>query len=481
MNSIKKNFIYNIVYQLLIFIIPLITVPYISRVLGADGVGKYSYTYSIVYYFMLFAMLGFNNYGNRSIAKVRDNKQKLSKTFKEIYLTQLIISFLMIILYVIFSISFNHENKTIFFIQILFVVSCMFDINWFYFGIEKFKLTITRNIIIKILSLILLFVFVNDSNDVCVYTLILAGSTLLSQMLLWPFLKKNIFNVKVSFKDITKHFIPCLKLFLPVIAITIYKVMDKTMLGILTNMSEVGFYENSEKIINVPNAIIAALGTVMLPRMSNMYANNEHVKSKVLIHKSMKFIMFLSFAMTFGLISISNDFSVIFFGSEFTKSGILIIYLAITIIFISWGNVLRTQYLIPMEYDKKYIISAFIGAIVNFVINLILIPKYSSIGACIGTIFAEFSVICYQTLSIRKELPVKKYFIEIIPFFVKAIIMFIIIYSLKYIEMPSVFRIVLQVMAGIIIYFILNIKYINSIVNFKNIFKRGIKNINKCI
>ena len=242
MGEIKKNFIFNIIYQFLILIIPLITIPYVSRVLGADGIGQYSYTYSIVYYFMMFAMLGISNYGNRIISKTRDDKATMSKTFKEIYLIQFILSLVMIVIYYLYVSLFNIKYQQIAIIQIIYIFSCMFDINWLFFGLEKFKLTITRNILIKILSLITIFIFVKTKSDVWKYTLILSLSTLISQIALWPFLKRNILNLNISVSDAFKHFKPCLKLFLPVIAITIYKVMDKTMIGIFSNISEVGYY-----------------------------------------------------------------------------------------------------------------------------------------------------------------------------------------------------------------------------------------------
>ena len=475
----KKNFIYNVSYQILILLIPLITIPYVSRVLGVDGIGTYSYTYSIAYYFMMFAMLGLNNYGNRSIAKVRDNKEKLSRTFKEIYCMQIITSTLMVILYFIYLNLFNIEYKRIAVIQLIYVISCVFDINWFFFGIEKFKLTVTRNTIIKVLSLIFIFLFVKNENDLWIYTFILSSSVLASQLFLWPFVKRYINNVKIKFSDIGKHFIPCLKLFLPVVAVAIYKVMDKTMIGWFSNMSEVGFYENAEKIISVPNAIIAALGTVMLPRMSNLYAKNKEQESKKIIEKSINLMMFLAFAMTFGLICISKNFSILFFGLGFEKSGIIIILLSITVLFLSWGNVLRTQYLIPKEYDKIYIESAFLGAIVNLILNLIFIPKYQSIGACIGTIFAELSVMLYQTISIKNELPIKKYIKDIIPFFLKSLLMFIIIYPLNFTNLNSIMKISIQVVLACIICYILNYKYVNSLINIYKLVLKIRKKVQK--
>ena len=467
MKEVKINFIYNIIYQILVLILPLITVPYVSRVIGADGIGQYSYTYSIMYYFMIFAMLGLNNYGNRTIAKNRDNIEIMSKKFKEIYLLQFITSATMIMIYALYVTFFCTEYKVLAYIQIIYLFSCLFDINWFFFGIEKFKITVTRNLIIKLISLILIFMFVKSSDDIWIYTLILSGATLVSQLLLWPFVHKYIINIKIELSDVIKHFIPCLKLFLPVIAVTIYKVMDKTMIGSFTNVSEVGYYESAEKIINVPIAIISALGTVMLPRMSNIYSKNNNEKGKEVIEKSINLMMFLSFAMVAGIIAISKDFTLIFFGESFIKTGTIIIYLSITLIFLSWGNVIRTQYLIPKEKDKEYIISAFLGALVNFILNIILIPKYKAIGACYGTIAAEFIVMFYQTNTIKKELPIKKFIKNIIPFFIKALIMLIIVIQIRNIEISIYLKILLQIFVGCLVYFVLNIKYILNLLNVK--------------
>lgn len=472
MNNPKKNFIYNIIYQIFIMIIPLITAPYLARVVGADGVGTYSYTYSIVYYFMLLTHLGVNNYGNRSIAKVRDNKEKLSKTFWSIYSMQLIMGIIMLSLYVIYISFFNIKYKSIATIQTLFILSAMLDINWLFFGLEEFKKTVTRNTIIKLLNVSLIFLLVKNSNDLWKYTLIMSSMTVLGQAILWNFLRKRISFQKVSLKDITKHIKPNLILFIPVIAISLYKIMDKVMLGSISNVTEVGLYENAEKIIGIPMTLITALGTVMLPRVTNLISKGSLDKVNEYISKSIKFVMFMSLAMCFGLIAIGYNFAPIYFGKSFQKTGILIMLLATTLPFLSFANVIRTQYLIPKEKDKIYITSVCLGAIVNLIINFLLIPKFQSIGACIGTILAEFTVMFYQTLSVRGELNISKYLKEILPFFLKTIIMFVIIYSINFININKVIKLGIQVIAGVGIYLIINIRYINSLINFKKIFKK---------
>ena len=477
LSSVKKNYLYNVIYQLLILILPLITAPYLSRVVGAQGVGIYSYTYSIVYYFMLICLLGVNNYGNRCIAKTKSNKDEMSRTFWGIYAFQLLMGFLMIFIYLVYVFCFESEYKTIALIQSLYIVSSVFDINWFYFGLEEFKLTITRNSFVKIGSVILIFIFVKSSSDLWKYTLIMSGMTVLSQLLLWRFIKKRIKFVKIKKEDILKHIKPNFILFIPVIATSIYRVMDKIMVGSMSTVTEVGYYENAEKIINVPLALISALGTVMLPRISNILVqtDNDDAENKIdnYIDKSTSLIMFMSFAMSFGIIAVGYNFAPLYYGIDFQKSGVLMMILAITIPMTAFANILRTQYLIPKEMDKIYLKAVFLGAMINLIFNFIFIPYFASIGACLGTIAAEFSVMLYQIIALKKNLSIKKYLKNIIPFFIKAIIMFVVVYALNYVDMKAIIRLAIQIILGCAVYGVLNIKYIFNSLNIKSLFKKN--------
>lgn len=459
-SSLKGNFIYNTIYQILILILPLITAPYVSRVIGAEGNGIYSYTYSVVQYFVLFAMLGLSNYGNRTIAKHRDNKEKLSTEFFSIYTMQLMTSGLMIVLYIGYITIFDNKYYTYALIQTIYLISTCFDITWFFYGLEKFKLTVTRNIVIRVLSAICIFVFVNDKDDLAIYTFLMVASSLISQISLWPFLRNEIKFIKPKFKDVVKHIKPNLVLFVPVIAVSIYKLMDKVMLGNMTNVEDVAYYDYAERIINIPTSIITALGTVMLPRISNLLEKGEKSQVRFYIDKSMEYMMFMSIPICFGLIIVAPEFVPIYLGNEYMTTGTIVQYLAVTLIFVSWANVIRTQYLIPKEKDKIYIVSVILGAIVNFVINIILIPKFQAIGSAIATIFAEFTVMLVQTIAVRKELEIKKYAICAAKFLITAIIMSGIILLIGNINIDNYLVIVVQIFVGMIIYFLLNYKFI---------------------
>ena len=431
-------------------IIPLLTTPYISRIMGAERIGIYSYAYSIATYFGLFILLGLNNYGNRTIASVRDDKDKLSKTFCSIYAMQLIMALIVIVIYIIY-VLFLASDQLMAWIQLIYLISVALDINWFFFGLEQFKLTVTRNTIIKILNLIFIFILVKSKNDLYIYGLIMVCGPLLSQFILWIFIKKYVILKKVSLSDIGQHIKPNLTLFVPVIAISLYTIMDRVMLGMMSSMTEVGYYENSNKLTQIPVMAISSLGTVMLPRISNMISNGKKEESIKYIQKSLIVSVLLSTSMSFGLCAVSNEFVPIFYGSGFNKCKDVISILVLSSIFISWANVIRTQYLIPNKKDKIYIISVFLGAIVNVVINFVLIPKLMSIGAAIGTICAEFSVCAYQTYKVRNDLDIKLYIKQSAPLLLVSIVMCFIVLCVPFIKSTFI-TLVLEVLVGIVLY-----------------------------
>ena len=457
--SAKKNFIYNVIYQILLLILPLITTPYIARIIGPEGVGIQSYTMSIANYFTLFAMLGINNHGSRSIAMVRSDKEELSKTFLSIYSLQVFTSVLVIMCYLIYSIFIAKEYKVFLCIQILYIISAAFDINWFFFGMEQFKLTVIRNTAIKLLSVCSIFMFVNEYSDLYIYSLIIAGSALISQLVLWRFIRRYIKFTKVTIDSIKKQFKPVLVLFIPVIAISIYKIMDKIMIGSMSSVIQVGFFENSEKIINIPLGLITALGTVMLPRISNLQQNGNDDEIKKYMSISMEFVMIIAFGAMFGIIGVAPILIPIFLGDKFNECINIVSLLSITLLFIAWANVIRTQFLIPRKFDKIYVISTILGAIINLLSNLFFISKYGALGATIGTILAEASVAVYQTIMVRKYLDIKCYFKRTIMYLIPAIIMFISIRCLQHIFLKPLLTAIIQIIVGGSIYCLLVFMY----------------------
>lgn len=457
MTSIKKNFLYNAFYQVLTLILPLITTPYISRVMGAEKIGVYSYAYSIASYFGLFILLGLNNYGNRTIASVCDDKKKLSKTFWSIYVMQLFFGILIISIYLGYA-FFIASERTMALLQIIYLVSVTLDISWFFFGIERFKLTVTRNTIIKVLTVIAMLLFVKSVDDLYIYAIIMVGGPLISQIFLWIFLKDFIDLSKISFYDVKQHIIPNLILFIPVIAISLYTIMGKIILGNMSSMTEVGYFESANKLTVIPTMAITALGTVMLPRISNMVSHGQHDETQRYLEKSLIISAFLSSSMALGISAVSKEFVPLFYGVGFDKCEVLIPILVLSSIFISWANVIRTQYLIPYKKDKIYIQSVFLGAIVNIAINVVLIPYLQSIGAAIATLSAEMTVCVFQTFKVRKELNIRSYLKKSVLFIIIGIIMYVIVLQVPFVN-NNIITIIIKVIVGGLIYLSLSVLY----------------------
>lgn len=453
--SSKSNFAYTLTYNFLNILIPLISTPYLARILGAERIGVYSYYYSIAYYFVICTLLGLNNYGNRSIAGVRDNHVILSKTFWDIYYMQCALSIIATALYLLY-VFLLAENKLISGLLGLYVISAGLDITWFYFGVEDFKFTVIRNLIIKIGALILILFIVKGKDDLWKYTLIMSLSFLLSQLLLWTKIKRYVKKEKFDFYSSLVHLKPNLFLFVPVVAISIYNMMDKIMLGTFCSKEQVGFYENAEKIINIPQVFVTALGTAMLPRISNMLAKGEENDTVAYLKKSLVFSSAISSACTFGIISIAPEFVPLFLGDGYGYCITLLYYLMPMLLFKAFANVARTQYLIPREKDKAFIISVCCGATINFILNLILIPQMEAVGACIATIFAEITVCVWQMSSIFQEQKITKAVLSALLFQVSGLIMFFVLRAIPY--KGNLFWIVfIKICIGIVIYSVLSV------------------------
>ncbi len=450
MTSLKKNLVYNFIYQILILLLPLATAPYLSRVVMEEGVGVYSFSYSVALYFTYFTLLGMNNYGSRSIAAVQNDLQKRSALFCQLYGLQMMSFAVSIILYVVYVIFFSVDRIAAL-IMLTGTASALFDINWFFFGMEKFRLTVTRNALIKLLTVICIFVFVRSREDIYIYILIMGTSMLLSQLCLWPFLRKYIRFVRPSFRDIIKHLRSDLVLFIPVIAISVYKIMDKIMLGYICNMSEVGYYENAEKIINISLTLIISVGTVMMPRMTALISAGDKKSAGKYLDTSVTLVSCYCIGTMCGLFVLAPEFSVVFYGEAFRKSGTVMILLAVTIIFLGVGNVIRTQYLIPMKKDRIYITSALMGAAVNLVVNIVLIPIMSSEGAAVGTIAAEVSVFLYQVISVRRRLRLSLYIRNALVYSFFGIIMMAAVILIPPVFSPAA-DLILRMTAGAAVY-----------------------------
>lgn len=474
--SVTKNYLYNLAYQILVLILPLITTPYISRTLGAEGIGIYSYTISIVTYFILFGSLGISMYAQREIAYVQDDIKNRSKTFWEVVtLRTITLSISMIIFY--FTFAYQGNYSIYYKILLLEIIANMLDVSAFFQGMEEFKKIINRNLIIKVISIVSIFIFVKTSADIDKYLLIYVFSNLIGNISLWFYLPKYITKVPIKSLELKKHLKQTIILFIPQIATQVYLVLDKTMIGFLiTDKAEVGYYEQSQKIVKIILTLATSLGTVMLPRVANDFAKGKEEKINRNILTSLNFIYFLSIPLMFGLIAVSKDLIPWFLGESFSKSIYIIYVISPIVLLIGISNAIGVQYLLPTKRQKQYTISVIVGAITNLMFNFILIPKLLSVGAAIGTVIAEAAVTIVQLYCIRKEFKLKEILFMSAKYFLSGIAMLLLLVVLNqfiFNNLNVVIRMILDVIIGAGTYFIILLIFKDEFI--KKVFQRAFK------
>lgn len=406
--SITKNYFYNLCYQILVIIIPIITTPYISRTLGAKEIGIYSYVYSIVSTFILFGTLGITLYAQREIAYTQNNIKERSKVFFELCIIRFITIGISIVVYYFTCIK-NQDYSLYYIILLAEIVANCIDISWLLQGMEQFKKTVVRNIIVKVLSTIAIFIFVKKSSDLYLYTIIRAASVFLGNLSLLVYIPKYVICVKLNELEIKKHIKPILLLFIPQIALQIYMVLDKTMIGnVLSEKSEVGYYEQAQKIIRLLLSVITSLGTVMVPRMASVYVNKDEEKIKYYMNKSFDFVLALAVPMTLGLIAISKYFVPVFYGEGYEKVITLLIVGSPLIIVIGLNNITGVQFLLPTKKQKEFTIAVLLGSITNFLLNFIFIKKWESAGATFTSVIAELIILLVEIFYCKKYVSIKE-------------------------------------------------------------------------
>ena len=390
--SIKKNYIFNTLYQLLSIITPLITAPYTSRVLGADNIGIQSFTSSNTAVFTLIAVLGTASYGQREISMARNDRKKSSRLFWEIELISLISSVFVLALWAIW-VYMATQYRIYYAVLTVQILAVAFDISWYFGGFEKFGLIVARNAAIKIVGIIVLFALVRDGDDLLLYMALLSITGLLGNLSMWLSLKGML--DKVSIKDIHpfSHLKNTIAYFIPSAATSVYTILDKSMIGFITGSeAENGYYEQAVKIIRMIQSVVFSLNTVMYARMSLLFSEGKITEMKKKIADSYDFLLTLSIPVMFGLVAVSGNFVLWFFGEGFEMTGYLLCLLAPLPAIVCISNVLGSQYLTPSGQRVRSTKGILAGAAVNVVLNLILIPRYGAAGAALGSVAAELVI-----------------------------------------------------------------------------------------
>lgn len=457
--SLKKNFIYNSAYQVFQIITPLVTTPYLSRVLGASGIGVYSYTNSIANYFVMFATLGMSQYGVRAIASAGNDRDARSKVFWSAYLSQLVVSLIVIAAYFLYALTMPQGGQVNALLWSMWVVSCAFNVTWLFFGTEDFRRTTIRSFAVKVIELVGIFTLIHSKNDVWLYCGLDAFTFLLNQVVLWPFVKDFVDPYRPSWDEVKTHFKPNLALFVPVVAVSLYTTLNTVLLGALSTSEQTGFYSYAEKLSKMPMSVITALGTVMLPRMSNALATGHRKEGLELIESSMWLMLAMAFALSFGIMGVAREFVPVFLGEEFTPAIPTMVLLPWIIPFICVTNVIGVQYLLPSHRDAQYTASVCCGAVVNVVLCAFLIPPLGSLGSAIGTVVAEAVVLAVQCWSVRDELPLKHYASASLPFLFVGLAMCLLIRAISSLLVGwfgvSVTTLLIEVLVGGVAYLVL--------------------------
>lgn len=452
--SIKKNYIFNTAYQILTLITPLITTPYVSRIFGADGIGIYSFTDSVTAYFVLVATMGITTYGQREISYLQEAREKRTRLFWNTKALEWITSGLSLSVFFIFAIFSN--NSTIFLILSMNILAVTFDVTWLFQGMEEFGVITTRNIIFKFLNIAFIFTFVKEKSDLAIYVAGIAGFALLSNLSLWTRLYNYIDKPRWNDIQPFQNFKVVLSLFIPTIAIQIYTVLDKTMIGIITNDSyQNGYYEQAIKISRMALTLVTSLGTVMIPRIGHHYGSGEIVIVKKLMYRSYNFVWFLGIPLCFGLIGIATNFVPWFFGSGYDEVVSLLYVLSFIILSIGINNVTGMQYLIPTGRQGIFTKTVVAGAVINFIMNIILIPTFKANGAAFASVMAETAIAIIQLAYVRKDLRYSEILKPLPKYLVAGGSMLALIFWMSTKLTPSVIHTAVLVFSGAFIYIIL--------------------------
>ena len=409
-DSILKNQIFNFLMQILNIIFPLIAIPYTTRLFGPEILGEVNFADSIVQYFILAAVAGIPVYATREIAKNRDDSNALRKTFKEISTLQVIFTGISLLVYIIFIFLVKKIRSDIYIyiflgIQIL---SSAFNYIWFIQGVEKYRYAAIATFISKFVNIILIFTLLKKREDYYIYAFIIGITTFInvfinmttSLRLLKNFESTN--KIIINHENLKIHAYSVLVFFLSDVAVKVYTAMDQTMLGILDNKESVGYYSMSIRLVKVLLSFVTSLAVVMIPRISNSIKNNRVDDAKRYIGMSTNLVYIIAIPAIFGILAIGEEIITIYLGEEFLQSISIFKIVSINLIIIGLSNVFGMQVMIPYGKEKKYTVILASAAVLNFVVNLLLIPKYSYFGATYATILAELLVTLWMYFEVRK-------------------------------------------------------------------------------
>ena len=466
-----KNYVYNLLYNIFLLIVPLITTPYVSRVLAASGVGQYSFVFSLTTYFTMFGALGFTYYAQREIARYQDDKKKQTLIFWEIFICKIVsVGLAMAVNLTLVFTGVYGDNTQLMLIATITIGATLFDISFLFQGNEHFGIIVIRNIVFRIVGIVCIFVFVKKPSDLWLYALIQALIVIASNISLWISLPKYLVKFSPKELSIKRHILPTLRLFIPTVAISVYTVLDRTLIGIMIPGTvtviednqfvvktyaniENGYYEQAEKIVKMCMVAVTSLSAVMIPKNSSYFQKGMYEEVKNNIYKAISFAFFLGFPVMFGLAAVAMNFSPWFFGPGYDTVPYLIMMFSPLIIFIGLSGIFGNQYLIPAGKDGIFTLSVVFGSVINLGLNLVLIRYYWSIGAVIASVISEIAVMTFQYIYLRKIFSLKRILLSGVKYLILGAIMFAVVFPLNYfVFSPTIYNTLILVAIGMVVY-----------------------------
>lgn len=459
MNKIKSNFVYATAYKMLEIMLPIITSPLLSRKLGADSLGTYSYTYSIAALFVMFAEMGSYRYGMREIAKVQKNGVSRNRVYSDIYWTHLITALVTLIFYLIFVLIIGKNLRGIFLLQSLCIVSNMISNSFLFVGMEDMKVVTLRDGAVKIITFILIVLLIKSPSDLITYILIFNICDVFSKLITLVYAKKYVYLSRPNISNCVKHFKHMFVLMIPVLAAGIYQSMDKIMIGFLYEKSDIGYYECASKALIFQN-IITTLGIVFCPHIVNLHSIGKKKEAEKVFKQSFNISIIISYAFMFGVSAIAREFAPLFWGKGFEASAPMMIGLSISLPLWTVGEVIRNQFLLPLGRDYEYMWAFIFGVAVNAFLNLFLIPLYGAMGAIGATIVAELAMSAIQSFFVRKEINIINNILQTIPYLLCSIFMYVVVREFAtFWHGNSFVGLLLEIIIGIVAYLLLCFMY----------------------
>ncbi len=452
--SIAKNFIWQTCIEVTNMLLPLVTSPILSRRLGAEPLGIYTYVFTITYYFVQASLLGIYQYGAREIATVRDDNKRLNQRFSELFFFQLCHGVIVLFVFLLYSLLYSNYPLLMLINSFYVIGGSVVLINYLFAGLEEFWIISIKTMVIRIMGVVCIFSFVWTKEDLWVYTLIMALEPL-AGAIVYIFLAKNrVRIIRVAIKDILKHAKGMYIVFIPIMASYIYSTMDKIMIGKLSNMTQLGFYSNAEKVLIAKNLAVA-LSVVMVPRMSNLISQSKDSQFDILLNKSIDVILLLTIAFGFGTAAVSRSFSIVFWGIDFESCAPLIRIMSFSLPIYGLTYIINNQLLLPKRKEHIFIVATTIGVVINLGLNYCLILKYDAVGAAISTLITQVIVLIIECILVKKDYSIITSLNNVFPYLAMGAVMYFVVTVLVEMQAYTVVNLILEILLGIFIFVLL--------------------------